>query len=369
MTAEEGARVSGTFRAAGDLAGLILLSVLMVGCNLAGTRSISGSRALYNDMICRTGSEQALQMIVRMRYDEPFTLLNVASITATIKTSARAGAQFGLGPDESFAGNLVPLWAEMGYEEAPTVVYQPLQGAARIREFCSPLSVETVMLLARAPRSGVPILPLLIERINDLRNPAAGTDEDRAGFDRAFALIESLRAAGVAQWVVREGPDGGIQLVIQGYKRDHNEEVRELIELLNLSDVSADGKDIVLPVGQAVGVGPRKHIDVQTRSISDLLSLAVDGVDVPQEHLDRGIAQARNQSEGLQGWIRIHCSADRPGYALAAIQHHGWWFYVDSRDAESKAGFVRLLMLLDMAIQGEVKVQMAPLLTVPVGSR
>lgn len=341
---------------------------ILAGCNMAGPTSIANGRALYNDMICRTSGEQTLQMIVRIRYNELTSLLAVSSVTATVKVATRAEAQIGIGSDDSFEGNLVPFSASFAYEETPTIVYRPVRGTAHVTELLSPLCVETVVLLARAERAAAPIFGQLVDRINDVRNPLRGKHEDKADFERAVNLLNGLRSAGVADWVVQPDAYKGIQLVIMGYAPDYVEHVRHLLELLTVEGVDVDGSDIVLPVRLAVGVGPRNCIDIQTRSVSDLIGLAVAGVDVPDEHVQSGLADWHTELGGSTGDIRVRSARTRPENAMVAVQHHGWWFYIDGTDAKSKASFVYLQLLLNMVIEGEADVQSVPLLTLPVGS-
>ena len=68
-------------------------------------------------MINRTEDEQILNVLVRMRYDESFGMLSVASVTANLRVSARASTDIGFGDDINYAGNLVPFSAGIAYEE------------------------------------------------------------------------------------------------------------------------------------------------------------------------------------------------------------------------------------------------------------
>lgn len=80
-----------------------------VGCASAGPASIANGRAVYNEVINSTEDEQLLNVSVRERYDQTFGMLTVASVTASIKVSANVSANAGIGPDENYSGNLVPL--------------------------------------------------------------------------------------------------------------------------------------------------------------------------------------------------------------------------------------------------------------------
>lgn len=113
----------------------------VTGCIVAGPASIAAGRGVYNEVINRTEDEQLLNMIVRERYSATYGRLGVASVTASIRASAKVGAQFGLSRTvkEDYDGNLVPLAAGVAYEENPTISYIPLGGEEFVQRLVSPL--------------------------------------------------------------------------------------------------------------------------------------------------------------------------------------------------------------------------------------
>lgn len=101
-------------------------------------------RAMYNRAMVATNNEQILDMIVRTRYEETAGLLAVQSITANVRVQGSVSAQFGIGPDSNFTGNLVPLSAATLYEENPTISYVPIQGEKYLRQLLAPLPLDLV---------------------------------------------------------------------------------------------------------------------------------------------------------------------------------------------------------------------------------
>jgi len=63
-----------------------------------------------------------------------------------------------------------------------------------------------------------------------------------------------------------------------------------------------------------------------------------DRVDVPAEHLESGMAPPLPPMRAAAAQIRIRRSAGRPSNAMVAVEHHGWWYSIDSTDGQSKAG-------------------------------
>jgi hypothetical protein len=95
----------------------------------------------------RHQQQQVVEMMVRMRYGEPTDLLAVSSVTANLHVQANGVAQFGIGPESNFEGNLVPLGAGITYEENPTISYAPVQGEKYLRELLSPMPIDLTVLL------------------------------------------------------------------------------------------------------------------------------------------------------------------------------------------------------------------------------
>lgn len=159
---------------------VLVLPTLLTGCNLVGPASLSNGRSVYNEVINRTADEQVLNMIVRIRYEETFGMLDVASVTANVKVRANASANAGIGPDASFQGNLVPLSAGFAYEENPTISYVPHGGTEYIRGLLSPLPLDTLVLFGRVAHDPGQFFRIVVRQVNGLHNtPGASDDFDR----------------------------------------------------------------------------------------------------------------------------------------------------------------------------------------------
>ena len=150
---------------------LIVGALALNGCAVVGPKSITAGRGVYTEVINRTEDEQILNVLVRMRYDETFGMMSVASVTANLRFSTRAGAQIGVGDSENYVGNLVPLSAGVAYEENPTISYVPLNGEDFMRRMMSPVSAREWVLLAGPVKRPSLVIDLAMRRVNGLRNP------------------------------------------------------------------------------------------------------------------------------------------------------------------------------------------------------
>jgi hypothetical protein len=334
------------------------------GCAAVGTEAIGSGRAAYNEIITRTGDEQMLGLIVRTRYGESVGLLAVSAVTANVHVSGSIAAELGIGPDSSFAGNLVPFSAGAVYEENPTISYTPVQGEEFVRQLLAPLSIEILVLYSRTLRDSELMFGLLVERINALRNPLyTGRSGERDEFLRAAQLIAQLQRDACAHWVLDPDGPAPAQLVISGYGPEQRDQVRELLDRLGLRALAVAGQDLVLPVRLAVGTSKEARLDLQTRSVYEVLEIAASTVEVPEQH--RGVAVPQyEQIFAPPNFLRIRSSEDRPDGAVVAVQHRDVWFYIDDSDASSKFAFRTLVSLVGMRLS-EASEGSIPTLTIP----
>src|SRR5262249_35506312 len=110
---------------------------------------------------------------------------------------------------------------------------------------------------------------------------------------------------------------------------------------------------------------------MQTRSVAEIMVNVAASIEVPGEHVNEGLVEARSVStepSGTQGPIlRIHSSRSTPRQANVAVQHRGWWYYVDDTDLASKRAFLQIQTLFFTRLSEATRgAQAAPLLTIPV---
>jgi len=358
----------------------VVAALGLCGCAVVGPQGISAGRGAYAEVINATEDEQLLSAMVRMRYDESFGMISVVSVTANLRFSAQAGGNFGVGPSDSYAGNLVPISVGVAYEENPTISYAPLSGEDFARRMLAPLSGGDLLLLSGASRHPGRIFNLAVSRINELRNPLLAGEPPSRDYRRFLEIYERLREEGVLEYV--EAPEAGAKAKakaereveyfwdIHGYADSHGDEVRELLDLLGL-EVKADGSPILLPVIEAVG-SSTSAIHLRIRSAYQMLELLGNGIEIPAAHLEAGIvAEEPVIWPGERPFLRVRSSethwwTSRPEDASIAVRYRDRWFYVADTDTESKRTFWFLRTMIGMRLAGPGANQAAPILTVPV---
>ena len=332
-----------------------------------GPGSIVRGRGLYNQVISDTNNQQTLELIVRARYGEPSGLLSVASVTANLRTTATANSQFGVGPSANYQGNIVPLSLGLAYEENPTIAYTPVQGERYAKSILSPIGLDTMVLLLSMERAPHQLLAILIKQVNGLQNPRYGPPQTRAAFQDSTALLGRLEDAGQATWTSTAASEGAFALVIHDYAGNRNV-VRELLRRWGLpASLTQGDRNIVLPVNLAFGKATRPELNVETRSVYDLIEVAAGSVEVPPEHAALGLADRGLDGLSPPGDLRIQSSPSYPSRdVLVAVRHRGYWFYIPADDGPSKLAFRLLQMLIGMRLV-EGTPQTTPTLTIPVG--
>jgi hypothetical protein len=334
-----------------------------------GPGSIVRGRGLYNEVITHTNNEQTLELIVRARYGEPIGLLSVVSVTANLRASATLGAQFGFGPSANYQGNLVPLSAGVAYEQNPTISYVPVQGERFAKSILSPIGIDVLGLLMSTERDSHHLMSVVIKQMNGLRNSMLDPPASRVAFEESIDRLARLQSAGQAAWTGSETSPGSFTLVIHGYAPSNVDVVRELLRMWGLPEsLARQGHDIVLPVKLAFGNGSTPQLNVQTRSVYDLIQLAATAVQVPAEQIELGLPDAGlDDLSPPEGFLKIQSSREQPSSdVLVKIWHRGWWFYISASDGPSKSGFRFLQTLINMRLV-EAAPATTPTLTIPVG--
>lgn len=69
----------------------VIVLLVSYGCGMLGPASLKEDRNRYNQVIAYTGSEQMLINLVKLRYRDSSTFLQVSSISTNLQWGASAG--------------------------------------------------------------------------------------------------------------------------------------------------------------------------------------------------------------------------------------------------------------------------------------
>ncbi|MBT3254920.1 MAG: hypothetical protein HN366_00480 [Deltaproteobacteria bacterium] len=350
-------------------ASLFPVLCLLSGCAMVGPKSISMGRADYNEAINKTEDEQMLLAIIKGRYRETFSLMAVSGVAANVRFGSRAGAQVGIGPSDSYKGNLVPFSAGFAYEENPTITYVPVQGERYLRQLLSPIPLDILVLIIRAVTTQTAYLTMLANRINDLRNPdflEGPSAEPDHRFNRFVELNKALDQACVLQWVEDPREEIPFDILITGYVPAHSGKVREYLKLLGLSMPLDESQDIIIPVHFSIKGRDWEGVAISTRSLFDLIEILRAAIEIPEEHVAAGLVHP-SPTPGLAGKdLYIHTSEGKPEGAAVSVKYRGYWYYIDQTDMHTKLFYHMVRMLWSVSIAAAADQRAAPILTIPV---
>lgn len=345
-----------------------LLAGILNGCAVIGPTAIRNGRLTYNDVIRETDSQQMLMAILHNRYDEPSSLLAVASITANVQVTASAAVQLGFGNDDDFEGNLVPFSAGATYEENPTISYTPVAGSSYIRSAMAPTPIAVLAQSSGTVSDPRSVYESLIVSINGIRNPdfmpASMSADPR--FPRVVALMSELVMLRQLHWVAADDSEGEFSLVIDRRSPGDAAQVDELLGLLGLSSADTGATAIVLPVSLALHGAPAGGVGISTRSVYRMVEVLSAAIDVPERDMTDGTARAFPARGPVASELRIRYAKSEPERAAVAVPYRDGWYYIDERDQKTKRFFLVMAGLWSAAIANSTAGTPAPVLTVPV---
>jgi len=171
---------------------LLMASLLATGCTL-GPRQITQSRLQYNEAVQQTFEEEVLLNLVRLKYRETPEFVTVTGVAA--QYSFDGGASIGGGLEEG-AGDALAIGGSFSRSEKPTITYAPMRDEASNRGMLAPVSLETLVLLARTGWRWDRILRLSVQNINGIDNAttAGGPTPDlKPEFEKYLELCENLQ--------------------------------------------------------------------------------------------------------------------------------------------------------------------------------
>ena len=345
------------------------LQLLISGCNFVGPTSISQGRLSYAEAINQTEDKQMLLTIIKRRYRETTTHLAVSSVSANLRFRASADTNLGFGNEQDYTGNLIPFGAGIAYEENPTILYQPVKGDRYFQQLMSPIPLDIFLISLRSETYGRNLITILVNRVNNLRNPdflKTSKQEQNQKFKRFIEVYYDLYNAGVIELV--KNPQGveTFDLLINNYISDHSDTVTEFCQLLDLSIETEKSSNIIIPVSLSVTAQESERIGIITRSIYDLFEIMGASIVVPQEHEDTGLTCVYPQM-GLAGQdIKILSSKTKPDNMSLALRYRGYWFYIDETDQSTKSFFALTRALWSYTSTSSDVHSGAPVLTIPV---
>lgn len=404
------------------------LALTVTGCSF-GPQTLPPDRIRYNEAVKTSTEEQLLLNIVRLRYTDTPSSLGVSSLAEQYEltrnlgltpffTSAAAGQALG-----GYRGALLPQITLTGASR-PTLTYTPQDDQDFTRRLFTPLSLESVASLSKTTWPTATVFRLWLENMNWVSNaetasgPTPRTPPEFAAFLAGVEALQRLTDRKLATIFIEEQDDpagdelppermtagAAVAAAKDGFEFRKEKTgawrvVRKKQQPTLRFDPAAKGDPDFQTVCRVFALDPERtsfelttakldpyfkgekkgklsKLDLETRSLLQVLFFVANGVDVPPPHAASGIAPQTAGADGLPfdwqqvlgGLFRVCWAAGKkpPDSAHVAVRYKGYWFYIDERDRDTKATFALLVELSRLQLSTD-KGGAAPLLTLPIG--
>lgn len=409
---------------------ICFVGVWLTGCTF-GPHALEKSHRRYNDAYSRVDSEELLLNIVRFRYNDSPAEVEVSAIAAQYELSADAQvrpfweSQADSGIFRTFSTALP--YAAAGGANRPTISLTPIHSGETIGRYLQPITLEGIIFFAETSWPISTVFRLWLEGMNGVPNAPSASGPTRSfapeyvDFRRIADLFQSLQDRGELTFrktdeEVLDGPiavdrvsgdalvearKAGLEYRLtadkQAWQLVHKTrklyldlsprvlatpEYAEIVRTLNLQPGLTRYEVTRSTVGfieQKPDAKPSDKLVLVTRSLVQALYYCSHGVEVPAEHLAKGVATATREADGrVFDWqsviggtftVKTACGKKPPANASVAVRYRGYWFYIDDTDQATKSTFLLLRPARRLEL-GNVQIDRrgsGPVLTLPVG--
>ena len=413
------------------LPALAATALALGGCTV-GPRELRQNRLAYNEAVKASSEEQLLLNIVRLRYTDTPSSLAVTTVADQLElahslgltpffTAAAGGQSFG-----GYRSTVLPQ-AQVSTATRPTMTFTPEDDQEFTRRLFTPLSLDAVASLSKTTWPTSTVLRLWLENLNWVSNaetasgPTPRAPPEYAAFLAGVGALQRLIDRKLATVFVeeQEDPVGDPLRVDKLTAEAVTGAVKEGLEFRRAGDTGLwrlvrKKEQAVLRLDEAARGDPDFHavcrafrldpgrtsfdltagkldpylkgappagldrLDLETRSLLQVLFFLAHGVEVPPEHAASGVAPLTAGPDGqpfdwqqvLGGLFKVYVVAgeEPPPGAYVATCYRGYWYYIDDRDRDTKATFALVLEVSRLQLSAD-KSGSGPVLTLPVGGR
>lgn len=409
---------------------LLMCSVALLNGCAVDSVGVVKDRLHYNELVKVSAEQQLLLNIVRLRYSDTPSSLAVTSIASQSEVVRSFGVLpfFGVVGGESQlrgAARVLPQ-AQVSMADRPTMTLTPLDDSEFTRKLFTPMPLEGVIYLAKTTWPISTVFRLWLENLNWVPNAenASGPTPERApevdDFLAGVQALQRLQDRGRAMFFneQRDEPLGSPMPAGQVRARDvveaaksgfefkadaagaHWTLVRKKVQpMLRIDPSELDSED-ARTFTKAFGLAPGRasydlvteridpfrggrrqadltEIDLETRSLLQVLYFVSKGVEVPAAHRQARYVPLTTDAAGREYlWpqvtrelISIRSSGDSaaPAQAHVSVRYLDHWYFVERSDHASMATFSLLLELARLETTGRQGI--SPTLTLPLGGR
>jgi hypothetical protein len=352
-------------------AGLTLLCLAAAGCASIGPATVPHDRTNYIVAVADSWKEQTLLNIVRMRYGDAPSFVDVSSVISayTFQGQLSAGGQVSSDRTNTIPSGLATVGGSATYSDRPTITYTPLAGDRFARSLLSPIPPSAIFNLIQAGYPADAVLQLTARAINGVSNRTTLGGELQPADPEFYAVLAALRrlqlSGGVSLRIEKRGSEE-IGILILSARR--TEQVNADLDLVFKALHLHPGSDGQINLTFGAVARDDKEIALLSRSMLGVLLEVANGIEAPAADVAAGRTSPAGRTAEApdphdRPLIRIHSGPAPPSPAYAAVHYHDAWYWVRDDDLASKRIFTFLMMFFSLAETG-VAAQ-PPLVTIP----
>lgn len=351
------------------------LALITTDCTRAiGPRYMVRDRSLYSESLSDSWKDQTLLNIVKVRYVDPPTFVDVSSIIASYSLSQTANVAgnitTGGGNPSNFTGGGVAMGGSGTFSNSPTITYTPLTGTKFIKSLMTPLVPEVVFASIQSGFPADVILLATVTSINGLKNQeftGTGITPADPEFHQVRALLRKIQISGAVKMYIKVEPDKKETEILTFRSKDiPPETLADIHEVRRLLHLNPDATDFKLVFGAAPNADD--EIAVLTRSVLSIIKTMAAEVEVPPDDLAQHYAfpgfELGKDDPSKVRLIRIHSGKERPANSFVTINYRDTWFWIDDGDLQSKQMFSLMMFFITMA-QAAPQENPLPVVTIP----
>jgi hypothetical protein len=350
---------------------LVPLVLAVAGCASVGPASMPRDRMDYVAAVADSWKEQTLLNVVRMRYGDAPSFVDVSSVISsyTFQGQVSASSQVSSDRTSTIPSALGVLGGSATYSDRPTITYTPLAGDRFSRSLLRPIPPNAIFELIQAGYPADIVLQMTSRAINGLANRSTLGGEIREADPEFYDVLAALRrlqlSGDVALRLQKRGEEEiGILVLSTRRAEQSNRDLDFVLKTLGVTP----GKDGEIAL--TFGALPRTsaEIAVLSRSMLGVLLEVASGVDVPNAH----VAAGRTAPSGRRGdapdahdrpLVRVYSGSKPPSDVYSAVRYRDTWYWIADDDLASKRVFTFLMMFFSLAETGVVS--QAPVVTIP----
>lgn len=340
-----------------------MMIINLSGCASFGPKTISPDRIDYIQEIGESWKKQMLLNIVKLRYFDPPTFLDVSSIINQygLESQINADARW-YWPASSITGSSAGTGGYSRYSDKPTITYTPLSGQKFTKNLLTPIPPVAVISLVQ---SGWPIdmiFSFAVKTVNGVNNDAAMLTPDarKEDFEILIKSLRSVQLAGVSDIRLEKIDDkeSVVFVIADGdQKEKYNKEVENIHKVLKIKS-----KNNTYRITYGSLAKNEDEIALLTRSVLEIMLEMGSMVEVPRKHLEKKWVKESVPISGSNALVHIYSGRDKPAESYAAIKYQEHWFWIDSGDINSKRNFALLMIFMSLT-ESDQKTS-GPLLTI-----